>query len=134
MFTITNNISASQVNELMEKCSWDYQIRTLQRTTQMLKNSYYYCAHINPENNSQIISFVRIFFDGYVTLVQDLIVDPNFRGKGLGKELMKHIELFSMNNKDIEAIWLVNQASFNFYEHIGYKATELKMYFKALKN
>ena len=61
-----------------------------------------------------------------------LTVDPDFRGNGVGKKLMRHIEKYAIDN----GISFIRLSSANhrveahkFYENIGYKSDKLQKRF-----
>lgn len=60
-------------------------------------------------------------------LIENVVVDPNYRGKGIGKQLMNDLERFGREQR-CKYVILVSEAkrtdSHHFYESLGYPAGE----------
>ncbi len=68
--------------------------------------------------------------------VDQLIIDRNYRGKGLGKKLMEEVRNIALkNNCDrIELnCWMFNDNALKMYEHIGFNRQRI-IYEMSLKN
>lgn len=81
---------------------------------------------------NDIASGYAIFFHNFSTFVgkkgiylEDLFVKPEFRGKGIGKLLLKEIAKIAVENNCGRIEWAVldwNKPAIDFYESIGAKA------------
>lgn len=87
------------------------------------------------EIEKNIIGFVIIreeyYNNGKSIMIEELVVDGEFQGKGIGKKLMQFVEDYCKKNK-INFIWLITGKkvdAFKFYEKIGYKYREDTVYF-----
>ena len=83
-----------------------------------LKNSWYTYAIYNSE---QLVGFGRIMSDGVVhALIIDLIVHPEYQGKGLGKTILKQLvnKCKQHRIRDIQLFSATNK--FIFYEKSGF--------------
>ena len=70
-----------------------------------------------------------LFFHSYSTFLakpgiylEDLFVDPEFRGKGLGKALLKELARIALERNCGRVEWSVldwNEPSINFYKNLG---------------
>ncbi|MCK9272400.1 GNAT family N-acetyltransferase [Candidatus Gracilibacteria bacterium] len=74
---------------------------------------------------NKIVGAVRIISDMFMcALIIDLLVDPGFRGKGIGNKIMKETVKLCINKK-IKNIELIADPSFNwlpnFYEKVGFQ-------------
>jgi|TARA_B100001971_G_scaffold212193_1_gene241642 N-acetylglutamate synthase-like GNAT family acetyltransferase len=71
-------------------------------------------------------------YNGRKTLmVEELVVNGDLQGKGLGKKLMMFVEGYCKKN-NIKRIWLItgkDASAFGFYKKIGYKHEEKTVYF-----
>ena len=79
--------------------------------------------HVTVRDNAQLIAMGRVIGDGAMFFyVQDVVVDPGYQGKGLGKLLMQHIEsyLASVAEKGTTIGLLASQGKEAFYKRYGY--------------
>jgi len=67
------------------------------------------------------------YANGDVTWVEELYVDEAYRGKGIGKKLMKSVELLS-EKRESKLVALATRRAGDFYKAIGYE--ESAAYFK----
>ena len=62
---------------------------------------------------------------GYIGNVDELVVDKDYRGRGIGKKLMRRIEEIVMQNQctqiELDSSFHRKEAHF-FYENIGFKS------------
>lgn len=92
------------------------------------------------EIGKKVVGFVIIreeyYNDRKSLMVEELVVNGEMQGNGVGKCLMNFVEKCCKRNK-IKFIWLTtgkNAAAFKFYKKIGYKYGENIAYFsKVLK-
>ena len=92
-------------------------------------------SFIVAEEDNQIIGYclsfhhLTFYANGYVSCVEEIMVNENHRLKGVGKKMMQEIEQIakSMNSK---LIGLATRRASNFYEKIGYE--ESATYFRRL--
>lgn len=68
--------------------------------------------------------------------VDQLVIDENHRGKGLGKKLMEEVKNIALKN-DCDRIelncWMFNKNALKMYEHIGFNRQRI-IYEMPLKN
>jgi len=91
-------------------------------------------------NVNKIIGFIIFRIENYndrdAIMIEELIVDSDFQGKGFGKKLIEFVEDYARHKK-IKKIWLIasrDAPAYNFYEKIGYKLCKrIVMFDKALK-
>jgi N-acetylglutamate synthase-like GNAT family acetyltransferase len=87
------------------------------------------------EENNQIIGYclsfhhLTFYANGYVSWVEEIMVNENYRSKGVGKKMMEEIEQIS-KSMDSKLIGLATRRAANFYEKIGYE--ESATYFRKL--
>lgn len=65
---------------------------------------------------------------GPVALIEDMVILPDYRGKGIGRQLMRSIEAWAVQH-GITRLQLLadrtNTAALNFYHSIGWRPTQL---------
>ena len=65
---------------------------------------------------------------GIVALVEDVVVDHRFRGRGIGRKLMESIEDWARSRGAMRMQLLADRANFSaldFYDKIGWRPTQL---------
>jgi GNAT superfamily N-acetyltransferase len=65
---------------------------------------------------------------GVVALVEDVVVDPQFRGRGIGRNLMESIEDWARSRGATRMQLLADRTNFSaldFYDKIGWRPTQL---------
>lgn len=71
--------------------------------------------------------YKTLYANGFVSWIQEIIIDEKFREKGLGSKLLKEIEIES-KNKGSKVISLATVEAIGFYKKNNY--TESGLYFK----
>lgn len=90
--------------------------------------------------DKEIVGFIifRIeFYNGSKgIMIEDLVVDSDFQGKGYGKKMVEYVEDFGRKQK-VKGIWLLaskEAPAYHFYKKIGYKLKEkMRVFGKELK-
>ena len=86
---------------------------------------YFNTPHINSNlvisawDNERLVGSVRVLSDKVIrSIIYDLVVDPDYQGKGIGKELVKRCIEHYPNSE-----WLVQTTNkiYKYYEKIGFK-------------
>lgn len=65
---------------------------------------------------------------GIAGLVEDMVVDPGFRGQCIGRLLMEHIEVWALKRGVTRLQLLAERTNFSalaFYDRIGWQSTKL---------
>ena len=60
-------------------------------------------------------------------LIEDVVIDCNYRGKGLGKLLINHLIKFSKTLDSDKIILNSKESNTKFYEKLGFKKNETQM-------
>ena len=72
-------------------------------------------------DGAQLIGHARATSDGiYRATIWDVVIDPNYRGAGLGRKLVQTV-LAHPNVCDVERVYLMTTHQQQFYEHIGFE-------------
>jgi len=93
---------------------------------------------IESNQNKKIIGTITILIEkklihnlSCVGHIEDVIVDKNFRGLGLGKKLVDYAITYCKNNSCYKVILNCNENLIHFYENCGFlhKNYEMSLYF-----
>ena len=94
----------------------------------IVENQNHICGYafvkvIKFDNNQLIKDHSRLYID-------DLCIDENLRGKGIGQFLMRNLELqcksLGIQYMDL-SVWNFNSNAFNFYKKCGMKESLIRM-------
>jgi ribosomal protein S18 acetylase RimI-like enzyme len=89
------------------------------------------------EINNEIVGFLIAQFWKYYVYLHLIVIDKKYRGKGIGKELLKNLEELAKKNKKISIELFVekdNKIMKNIIKKIDYKeGEEFFYYLKELK-
>lgn len=84
--------------------------------------------------DNRIIGMVSLLYSistalgGKVAIVEDMIIDKNFRNQGLGKQLLNEAILYSKKRHCVRLTLLTdfnNEVAIRFYENFGFKRSEM---------
>lgn len=89
LFTDGESIQTSELIELYESVGWTAYTSKSALMAQLLPNSLFYRV---VRYKSKLVGLIRVVGDGLsIVYVQDLLVHPDYQGRGLGKALLCHI-------------------------------------------
>jgi ribosomal protein S18 acetylase RimI-like enzyme len=93
---------------------------------------------VNIENNSILgfIIFSELLWDNHIKLmIDEMVVDEAYRGKGIGTLLLKEAEKPAKKKgiNNIELVSNINSNAFNLYKKLNYKETGLVVMEKILQ-
>ncbi len=72
-------------------------------------------------DKNKIIGFARATSDGiYRATIWDVVIDPNYRGAGLGRKLVETV-LSHPRMSRVERVYLMTTNQQSFYERIGFE-------------
>ena len=122
-----NILTASQFISLRESVGWhgvEYQIE------KALKAGLY---NVLARDENSVVGMGRLVGDGIMYwYVQDVIVTPEYQGKGIGKAIIKHI-MQHINNKSLPGTTvtvglMAAKGKDAFYEKFGFVARPSEIY------
>ena len=108
-------IPEKALSDLRESVGWN---RMEEEYANPLLTSYY---HISVYENDQLIGYIDCVSNGVTdAYIQDLMVHPEYQGKGVGTELMNQMITY-LKEKRIYMISVVYEESLKpFYEKFGF--------------
>jgi len=103
------------VQQLLKQTGWA-SARDIPGIEKMLANSF---LTVGVWDDDRLIGFARVLSDGvYRALIDDVVVDESYRGKGIGTEMMKHL---LSRLEQVEEIFLrTGKEMVPFYERLGF--------------
>ena len=117
-----NTLTPEEHMALWESAGWGSLDRELVETS--LRNSY---AAFAVRDGERAVAMARLIGDGGMAFfLKDLIVSPEYQGKGIGSELLEHIEDFIRG--ELKEGWrsflqlISAKGKEEFYLKCGYKA------------
>jgi GNAT superfamily N-acetyltransferase len=120
MINYIHNISVEDYNLLRRSVGWK-EIEANQAQTGLIHSAYLIVA----ESDSKPVGLARLVSDGgYIAIIVDVIVLPEYQGKGIGKSLMKKvIDFIKSDLKEGQTVF-VNLMSAKgkeaFYKKLGF--------------
>nr|QCI08090.1 hypothetical protein [Polyneura bonnemaisonii] len=118
--SISNNINLYDLEKLCDSVGW---VRRPLKKIKIALNNSFLIACIFSYNNSQkkLIGFARATSDNsFNATIWDVVIHPEFQGKGLGKALIKQI-IKQLRYYDINTITLfADPQVIKFYNHLGF--------------
>ena len=115
-FSFDRPVSHEEIGYLFEQTQWA-QGRTVEGIKKMLDNS---AVKIGVWEGNRLVGFARAVSDGiYRCVIEDVIVDESYRGKGIGTKIMK---LLVEELSDVEHIYLFTSGEKlkKFYEKFDF--------------
>ncbi len=83
------------------------------------------------KENEKLLGFASIHVINKINrvscLIEDVVIDSNYRGKGLGKLLINHLIKFSKTLDSDKIILNSKESNTKFYEKLGFKKNETQM-------
>jgi len=130
-YKLTNKLNKLQIDELYKlyKQAWWANTRNKKEIKKMLKHTDIIVGVINKKG--KLIGFARVLSDFvYKAEIYDVIVDKKYRGKGVGKLLVKKI----INHKKLKRVKQFNLQCLDeitfFYKKFGFKIVDNLAYMR----
>ena len=87
LLMLTDFITPEEYMEMRDVVGWSQ--FPIEQAKEGLKNSAYICCI---REDDKPVALGRVIWDhGYVVYIADIIVRPEYQGKGLGREVMEHV-------------------------------------------
>jgi len=126
---IPNNIELKLINEwpseeivaLYKAGGWWRESYDPKRIPSLIKGSFAFLVAVIPGNN-RAIGMGRVISDGVSdAYIQDVVVLGKFRGKGIGKAIIKKLLLHCIKNKLLWIGLVAEPGTKDFYTPLGFK-------------
>ncbi|MEP3209886.1 MAG: GNAT family N-acetyltransferase [Maribacter sp.] len=116
--TQKNLLNIDFIHDYMTEKSYWAKERTIQQTKKTVENSFCFGMYTDAK---QQIGFARIVTDFvFFGNIMDVIIDPEYQGKGLGKKLVEFM-LQHDAIKSLQTITLKTKDAHSFYEKYGFQ-------------
>ena len=83
------------------------------------------------EVNNKVIGYASLHVIDKINrrscLIEDVVIDKDYRSKGIGRDLINHLINFSKNKKCDKIILNSSESNIIFYEKLGFKKNEVQM-------
>lgn len=114
-YKMNGKITPRQISELRKAVGWNGMQNSYKLS---LKNSYiYFCCF----DNDKLIGFLDVVSNGVTdAYIQDVIVHPEYQGKGIGTELMNQAITKLTSDKIYAVSVLFEERLLNFYKKFGF--------------
>nr|ARW68201.1 hypothetical protein [Chondria sp. (in: red algae)] len=119
-FSINKDINLYELEKLCDAVGWVR--RPLKKVKVAIENSFLIISiFYYSENKRKLIGFARATSDeSFNATIWDVVIHPEFQGKGLGKELMNET-IKQLRFYDISTITLfADPEVIKFYRHLGF--------------
>ena len=121
IFEAVETAPFEEIVELYESAGWWQDAPDARAViSAMIRGSFRFMVARLPKGN--IVGMARVISDGYSdAYIQDVTVLPSYRGRGIGRELIRRLTEYCVDRK-IAWIGLVAEpGTQGFYENIGYE-------------
>ena len=120
LFSTDRDLDLYELEELCDRVGWAR--RPLRKVKKAIEHSFLVVSMWEVKNQKRrLIGFARATSDhAFNATIWDVVVDPTFQGKGLGKAMMKYT-ITQLRSEDISNITLfADPQVVNFYQRLGF--------------
>ncbi|MCQ4021764.1 MULTISPECIES: GNAT family N-acetyltransferase [unclassified Ruminococcus] len=120
MITYLNSLTVEEYLNLRDVVGWCK--LSFEQSKRGLEHSNYITV---ARDNEKAIGMARVLFDfGYTAYITDVIVHPDYQGKGIGTQLVNNILDFLKENSDenefMSYVLIANKGKEDFYKKFGF--------------
>ena len=121
MITYKHNIPATEYNNLRVGAGW--RSLSIEQAEVGLSNSAYL---ISAWDYDKPVGVARVISDrGYIYLIVDVIVAPDYQGQGIGRHMVEEIEAWLLQEREGKPTMMVYlmaaEGKEEFYEQFGFR-------------
>ena len=120
LFSTDRDLDLYELEELCDRVGWAR--RPLRKVKKAINHSFLVVSMWEVKNQKRrLIGFARATSDhAFNATIWDVVVDPTFQGRGLGKAMMKYT-ITQLRSEDISNITLfADPQVVNFYQRLGF--------------
>ena len=120
LFSTERDLNLYELEELCDRVGWAR--RPLRKVKKAIHHSFLVVSMWEVQSKKRrLIGFARATSDhAFNATIWDVVVDPNFQGRGLGKAMMKYT-IAQLRSEDISNITLfADPQVVNFYQRLGF--------------
>jgi ribosomal protein S18 acetylase RimI-like enzyme len=124
-FSTTKKVPINQIQALRSSVKW--RPRATATWKKLLKTS---SRIVTAWDGKQLIGFGRIADDGVMCMFYDLVIHPDYQGKGTGEKLMKKLIDYVKGKKFVFIGLFVgssNRSAVRLYKKLGFRAESVGM-------
>lgn len=108
---IPNN---EDLQKLYLSVGWDVYVKNNEDMTMLLKNT---CYFVTVWDNDQLVGLTRVISDDHsIAYVQDILIDPDYQGNGIGSKLLNMIKERFNHVRQVVLMTDTSEKTINFYE------------------
>ena len=108
---IPNN---EDLQKLYLSVGWDVYVKNNEDMTVLLKNT---CYFVTVWDNDQLVGLTRVISDDHsIAYVQDILIDPDYQGNGIGSKLLNMIKERFNHVRQVVLMTDTSEKTINFYE------------------
>jgi predicted GNAT family N-acyltransferase len=83
--------------------------------------SYFHFGGFDEKTNALLTCCILVHYSGVEVQLKQMAASPNIQGKGLGLELLKHVEKFAIAKRYLRLFMHARKTAVGFYQKNGYK-------------
>lgn len=119
-YNLDKKIDYCRLVELFDQAGWSDKAEDINRLRLMVENSQ---VVVTAWEDHKMVGFARCVTDFvFNAQINNVVVDQNYRGKGIGKGLIKNI---LNSSKKVTYILRGDPENVDFYKTLGFKEAEL---------
>lgn len=113
-YSIKRIPSNEDLQKLYLSVGWDVYVKNNEDMTALLKNAGYF---VTVWDNTQLVGLTRIISDDHsIAYVQDILIDPDYQGNGIGSKLLNMIKERFNHVRQVVLMTDTSEKTINFYE------------------
>ncbi|MCJ0950774.1 GNAT family N-acetyltransferase [Mammaliicoccus sciuri] len=106
--------SNEDLQKLYLSVGWDVYVKNNEDMTVLLKNA---CYFVTVWDNDHLVGLTRVISDDHsIAYVQDILIDPDYQGNGIGSKLLNMIKERFNHVRQVVLMTDTSEKTINFYE------------------